>query len=148
MAYRAHAVLLAQHLLVSRCVHPEGSPLALLYVVSVAQILGVQVVVASLDRARLGGRLTVAVHGVPIAKQPLVVRLAQTLSLHRRVAPVLDTFGRLDAYPRLDWTGRRDAALELRVVRDAQTPRVVLAVALADRTCAVCFKHKKKSLPN
>ena len=88
-----------QHLLVAGSIDASMLPFALLDIVSMAETLSVCVVVARFNCAGLCGRCAVAVHGVAMPQEALVVHLAQAFGLDRLSAIILGAFRKLDPLP-------------------------------------------------
>ena len=83
LADSADAVLFVQHLLIAGSVNASSAPFTLLGIMSMAEIFGVQVIIAAVDHADARRLFAVSVFGVAMTQQTLVVGLAQALSFYR-----------------------------------------------------------------
>ena len=139
---RADATLLAQHILIPLGVDTKRLPLPLLDVMRMAQIFRVYMVVARLNCALARRLFPLGALSKAVSQQPLVVRLAQALGLHRIRATLLNALVWLVHDARLDRASRRYTSLELHVVGETPVSSVMFSAAAADRANVVFFTHK------
>lgn len=95
----ADAILFTQHILIAVSIDASVFPFALLGIMRMAKVFGVQMVIASIQHANPSGTFAVSVLGVAVAQKALVVHLAQTPSLYRIYAPILNALRRFGAIP-------------------------------------------------